>query len=405
MMGRKRPFLFIMVCCLLWLAGCEQAAPESLPTATAVLPQPSATPTTPPTALPSATMGVETAVATLTNTPAPTPTTKPVIPTITSLPPEATQSSYPINPFPGIVYKTGEGLWRINAQGHSELLFEKQGALESDGRRLLYAQDDDIWLIDLVTGDQKNVTNTPDTIECCPQWWPSTPDTFLIATYHEEDIFEFVVGKLARVTLDGSYETFVEEAVPPYPAISPNGQMIVTEIADIPALYYYETGKIEWLTLQPVDMPTVWKAGNPVWSPDGQKLAWVTYFRDDEERILIALLIYHLGNSEIKVLHPYYPSGHGSWGPKPVWHPDGNFITLFAIDQDSSKRGLWMISIDGDEEWNLGEVSNLLWSPDGSSLIYQSEDDFYLTFPPEFADKIQVNMPTGARMIEWQVDP
>ena len=39
--------------------------------ATAVLPQPSATATTPPTALPSATIGVETAVVTSTNTPVP----------------------------------------------------------------------------------------------------------------------------------------------------------------------------------------------------------------------------------------------------------------------------------------------------------------------------------------------
>ena len=57
----KKPFvLFIIIVCLLWLAGCEQAAPEILPTATAVPSQPTATATTPPTALPSATMGVET---------------------------------------------------------------------------------------------------------------------------------------------------------------------------------------------------------------------------------------------------------------------------------------------------------------------------------------------------------
>ena len=59
----KRPLLFIIIVCLLWLAGCEQSAPEILPTITAVPPQPTATATTPPTALPSATM-VETAVAT-----------------------------------------------------------------------------------------------------------------------------------------------------------------------------------------------------------------------------------------------------------------------------------------------------------------------------------------------------
>ncbi len=62
-MPKKSFILFIIIVCLVWLTGCEQAAPESVPTITAVLPQPTATATTPPTALPSATM-VETAVAT-----------------------------------------------------------------------------------------------------------------------------------------------------------------------------------------------------------------------------------------------------------------------------------------------------------------------------------------------------
>lgn len=71
----KRPFIVLLVFCLLWLAACGADEPAVLPTATAVPPQPTATATTSPTALPSATMGVvETAVATITNTPEPTPT-------------------------------------------------------------------------------------------------------------------------------------------------------------------------------------------------------------------------------------------------------------------------------------------------------------------------------------------
>ncbi|MBK7916166.1 MAG: hypothetical protein IPJ94_07880 [Chloroflexi bacterium] len=53
----KRPFIVLLVFCLLWLAACGADAPEVLPTATAVPPQPTATATTPPTVLPSATRG------------------------------------------------------------------------------------------------------------------------------------------------------------------------------------------------------------------------------------------------------------------------------------------------------------------------------------------------------------
>ncbi|MBK7177894.1 MAG: hypothetical protein IPH82_12025 [Chloroflexi bacterium] len=62
----KRPFIVLLVFCLLWLAACGADAPEVLPTATAVPPQP-------PTALPSPTMGV-------TETAAPTPTETPPSP-------------------------------------------------------------------------------------------------------------------------------------------------------------------------------------------------------------------------------------------------------------------------------------------------------------------------------------
>jgi len=88
----KRPFLFIIVFCVFWLAGCEQATPEILPTVTAVLPQPTATATNPPTALPSPTMVLgETVVPTATNTPEltqtsikndPTPTRPTSLPTV-----------------------------------------------------------------------------------------------------------------------------------------------------------------------------------------------------------------------------------------------------------------------------------------------------------------------------------
>ncbi len=71
-MGR-RPFIVLLVFCLLWLAACGADAPEVLPTATAVPPQPTTTATQPPTALPSPTMGV-------TETAAPTPTETPPSP-------------------------------------------------------------------------------------------------------------------------------------------------------------------------------------------------------------------------------------------------------------------------------------------------------------------------------------
>ncbi len=81
----KRPFIVLLVFCLLWLAACGADAPEVLPTATAVPPQPTATATQPPTALPSPTMGVvETAVVTPASSATPTFTPKAIDPSTPS---------------------------------------------------------------------------------------------------------------------------------------------------------------------------------------------------------------------------------------------------------------------------------------------------------------------------------
>jgi hypothetical protein len=198
----KRPFLFIMVCCLLWLAGCEQAAPESLPTVTAVPPQPSATPTTSPTSLPSATMGVETAVATSTITPEPTPTiVKPTpLPTRpTMLPIVALQSNADYK----LVIPSTEGL--LNAVRRvSE--FEDMH-IEEHGGRSPYSQVNDFVMTDMDIIHPNSIPNAADLLEDKSltsyyfAWWEPSPIHFRILKdgilqYLNQEEIEFESGKI-----------------------------------------------------------------------------------------------------------------------------------------------------------------------------------------------------------------
>jgi hypothetical protein len=196
----------------------------------------------------------------------------------------------------------------------------------------------------------------------------------------------------------------VEEYTETLPDISPDGKTIAFEINGIPA-FYHEHGEIEWLTLQPPEMPKAYRIGNPTWSTDGQMAAWTAYFNDIEGRIMIGLLIYHIGTSELDVKHLYYPSGHDSWGPKSVWSPDGMYATFFAIDQVHSERGLLILSTQSVAEWNLGEAHNPVWSFDSGYLAYHTDEGIYLTSPPNFTDKVRVALPPGAIVTDWQKLP
>jgi len=59
----------------------------------------------------------------------------------------------------------------VNADGQPVQIFDRADALISpDGTQTLYREMDDLWLADLVTGEQRNLTQTPDRAECCAQW-------------------------------------------------------------------------------------------------------------------------------------------------------------------------------------------------------------------------------------------
>jgi hypothetical protein len=84
---------------------------------------------------------------------------------------------------------------------------------------------------------------------------------------------------------------------------------------------------------------------------------------------------------------------------------DGRFVTLLAIDEVESERGLWVVARDGSREWNLGEARSPVWRPDGRFLVYQIEGTTYLTTPENFTKRIRVDLPSGAEVIGWQEVP
>lgn len=359
-----------------------------------------AVPTPPPTLEPTVT---ETAVPEMTETPSPLPPTPTPVSTATrTLTAEPTPS--PMPPLPGMVFVTSdEALWWIDASSQPERLFEKRGILEPGGRRLLFTQDFDVWMVDLATGSQQNVTNTPDIYECCAQWWPNHPDQILLAQY--DPVREYELGQMVVVTLEGERRILAEEYTDTLPAISSDGQTIAFDIGAFPALYH-ANGEIEQLDFfQPVDSLIGYRVGLPAWSPDGKELAWTAYFSDSEGEVLIACLIYQIETAEVDLLHLYYPGGHDSWGPKPTWHPDGTFVTLFSIDKIESERGLWVLAQDGSHEWNLGNARTPVWSPDGRFLVYHIDGVTYLTTPEDFTKRVRVDLPVGAQVIGWQEIP
>ena len=112
------------------------------------------------------------------------------------------------------------------------------------------------------------------------------------------------------------------------------------------------------------------KPGRPAWSPDGSKIAFVSW-RD--------------GNSEVYVMDAFGTNQinltrHGAKDREPSWSPDGSKIA-FVSDRDG-KLDIYVMNADGTAPVRLlvpddNEVANISpwWSPDGAQLVFVSWRD------------------------------
>jgi len=102
-------------------------------------------------------------------------------------------------------------------------------------------------------------------------------------------------------------------------------------------------------------------ATNPVWSPDGSKLA------------------YTLGNGDIHVMDHDGDDDitlHESWsGPHYSWAPDGNWIA-YAREDRNYNSDIWIIPAEGGDPVNISthpdDDSNPVWSEDGSMIAWST---------------------------------
>jgi len=111
------------------------------------------------------------------------------------------------------------------------------------------------------------------------------------------------------------------------------------------------------------------------WAPDGQSLAFVPNAR------LQTLFLVEVRSLALKSLitKAYYIS-------PPTWSPDGQYLTVSAIQIEGGESNVFAIDIQGGNTYNLsspGGGSGIpLWSPDGQWILFashrQNRDGLYL---------------------------
>lgn len=348
------------------------------------------------------------------------PTSSPILNTETptaplpspTLPPE--KNTHPLT---GLIYRNDTGLWQINQEGISANLFPCSGAgLSEDGNFSLIVDQEDIWLLDLTTCDPKNLTNTTDDYELNPFFWPGNPNIVVFGVNPDFD-----AGYPAAINLDGSDYRTIDSNVSLVDTVSlsSDGNQIAYPSFSGPMIFNWSSNSSSLFDITAYDLEPglVEKMKNASWSPNGEKLAWVSAINDGPEEgiFLIGIVIFDIPSHTASIIHPYIPIGRDGWPSAPAWSPDGNWLAFNAWDQDPQLSGIWVSSIDGVKEYHL-EVDNPenswliqshapIWSPDGDwlafSLWLSNANNFWVAKVGEWAPA-NLPLPDGSHLVDWR---
>ena len=159
----------------------------------------------------------------------------------------------------------------------------------------------------------------------------------------------------------------------------------------------------------------------PVWSPSGERLAFLVYEGQYWPFRTILFTVRADGSemsriAEIARLPMRSPDRTGA-PILPAWSPNGELLAFVMAGDEGKARGVYTVRPDGTDlvqvlepqgiKWNASQV---LWSPDGSEILVVSEQQLFFVQPngsglralefsnPASARRIAAWSPDGARI-------
>ncbi len=217
----------------------------------------------------------------------------------------------------------------------------------------------EIWTIHSDGTNRRVLTNSPDLLKGWPTWSPDGVE--IVFATHEG------IGTLHLMDADGGNVTVLKKdyTSSTRPAWSPDGQKIAYGGTLFIMIFDIRTGK-EVAVRVPVHNLSGSRIHDVAWSPDGHRLAFAAKILDQEKGIQQARDVYvmNVDGTGLQQL-----TQHRAEDDAPAWSPDGQKIA-FVSYRNVAEGGIFLMNADGSsvvELTNSGE-DYPSWSPDGTQL-------------------------------------
>ena len=287
----------------------------------------------------------------------------------------------------GMVYNYDQRVWVVDSAGQSRYIGEANTypVLSPDGKQVLFTSDQEmvLWLKDLSSGETRILDDTPGRMKRGYSWWPARPNVVIYALVDEFDPW---MGTLGGMDLSTGETFLLDPNSPSEYALSPDGESIVLGVGESLRIYHWG-GNMENILPEDYGLEG-WKLYYASWSPDSTKLSLIgSRYNEAAVKTELIVAVLDLQTKQSSNLYSYAAPLGGEYPFFTTWSPDGQWITATTFGELGGRMpAIWIFSVDGAEKHQYPYGSDLIWSRDGSQMVYwqgpepDNPDSSYLAY-------------------------
>ncbi len=307
----------------------------------------------------------------------------------------------------GLIYIVwGEGIYQVQTDGSHRQIADAATAnipnlrVSPDGRYIAYFNDaQELWLINNVTGDQQQLAGDV-TLSGYLLWGDN--DTLLTGVWLEPSEADGPNnGHIAALDANSGRLQILDES-----RLS-GGRPALLSDYNWAAFDVFPAGPDDILTgrhyhpdsgLQTFDQTayvgnTGNPIGNPAWSPDPSKIAWLSFAG---ERTVAQ--VFDVEAKTAVTIFDWDPARFGALIPSPIWSPDGQWLLLEVWANGPEGSGVWLLAPDGSSQILIdGQGKEPYWVNE-NQIVFGVNDGLRL-YDLITGETFKLELPAGS----WQL--